>query len=242
MIVTQTNTGWQIIHQQAHGLLAVQLAYYWQQEKRPVHWIETLVALTEHDDGQDPWADRNHLTTVGTPLPFQILEYSVAQCRRLIDIGLEKSRWNALILSMHTSFLYEDKRGDDAELDEFLDQQIANQREWRKLYKATKADVQYAYDFVQWCDALSLILCLNQIPPESRRLEISRGPDNVAYFLLQRSDGSLLIDPWPFNTPEFNVHVETAEVTQVVFANDADLYQAIQQGPIERKEWLFRKD
>jgi hypothetical protein len=241
MIVTQTNTGWQVIHQQAHGLLAVQLAQFWQQEKRPVHWIETLVALTEHDDGQDSWVDQNHLTTAGTPLPFQILDYSVGQCRRLIEIGLEKSRWNALMLSMHTSFLYDDKRGIDPELDEFLDQQIANQKEWRKLYKATQAEVQYAYDFVQWCDALSLILCLNQIPPESRRLEISQGPDKVAYFILQRSDGSVLVDPWPFDTAEFAVHVEAAELTQVVFADDAELYRAIQQAPIERKEWLFRK-
>jgi hypothetical protein len=143
---------------------------------------------------------------------------------------------------MHTSFLYEDKRGDDPELDEFLDQQIANQREWRKLYKAAKADIQYAYNFVQWCDALSLILCLNQIPPESRRLEISRGPDNVAYFLLQRSDGSLQVDPWPFDLPAFCVHVEAAELTQVVFANDSDLYRAMQQAPVERKEWSFRKE
>ncbi|QKZ14654.1 DUF3891 family protein [Spirosoma sp. KUDC1026] len=241
MIVTQINTGWQIIHQQAHGLLAVQFAQYWQQDKRPAHWIETLVALTEHDDGQDPWVGKKHLTAAGTPLPFQILEYSVEQCRRLIDIGLEKSRWNALMLSMHTSFLYEGKRGVDSELDEFLDQQVANQKEWRKLYKATSAEVQYAYDFVQWCDALSLILCLNQVPPESRRLEISKGPDEVAYFLLQRSDGSILVDPWPFDATSFTVHVEAAELTQVVFIDDAELYRAIQEAPIERKEWQFRK-
>jgi hypothetical protein len=241
MIVTQTNTGWEVIHQQAHGLLAVQIAQHWQQDKRPVHWIETLVALTEHDDGQDSWTDRNHLTTVGTPLPFQILEYSVAQCRRLIEIGLEKSRWNALMLSMHTSFLYEDKRGVDPALDEFLDQQITNQQTWRKLYKASKAEVQYAYDFVQWCDALSLILCLHQIPPESRRLEISRGPDKIAYFLAQRPDESLVVDPWPFDVDEFSVHVEAAELTQVIFADDAELYRVIQQANIDRKEWQFRK-
>ena len=70
MIVTQTDTGWQIINQQAHGLLAVQIALHWQVDKRPVHWVETLIALTEHDDGQDNWEGRNHLTTAGAPLHF----------------------------------------------------------------------------------------------------------------------------------------------------------------------------
>jgi hypothetical protein len=68
------------------------------------------------------------------------------------------------MLSMHTSFLYKQKRGSDPELDQFLDQQATNQPKWRKQYGATKADAAYAYAFVQWCDALSLVLCLNQIP------------------------------------------------------------------------------
>ncbi|RZM11082.1 MAG: DUF3891 family protein, partial [Pedobacter sp.] len=97
MIVTQIDTGWQIINQQAHGLLAVQLALHWHTDSRPVNWIETLIALTEHDDGQDAWEGRNHLTTAGAPLHFKLLDYSMAQCRKMIQIGLQKSRWNALL-------------------------------------------------------------------------------------------------------------------------------------------------
>ncbi|MFD2572938.1 DUF3891 family protein [Spirosoma soli] len=242
MIVTQTDVGWQITNQQAHGLLAVQLALHWQVEKRPIHWIETLIALTEHDDGQDPWEGRNHLTTAGAPLDFHILEYSVDQCRRMIQIGLQKSRWNALMMSMHTSFLYEAKRGNDEALDGFLDQQrLENQPKWRKQCKATKAEAEYAYSFVQWCDALSLILCMDQLPPEERRLEVSKGPDDVAYFILQRTDGSVAVEPWPFDTAEFTVHVETFLLSQLVFENDRELYNAIQDAPLSVKEWTFRK-
>lgn len=241
MIVTQTDTGWQIIHQQAHGLLAVQAAIHWKADKRPKHWVETLIALTEHDDGQDPWEGRNHLTTAGAPLHFQILEYSVEQCRNMIQIALAKSRWNALMLSMHATFLYEEKRGTDPALDEFLDQQTDNQQKWRKQYGATKADAQYAYDFVQWCDALSLILCLNQVPPEGRRLEVSVGPDGVSYFILQRPDGTLCIDPWPFDVAEFSAHVETYPLNQLAFENDEELYNAIHDAPVVLKEWTFKK-
>lgn len=241
MIVTQTDTGWQVINQQAHGLLAVQAALHWRVDKRPAHWVETLIALTEHDDGQDPWEDRNHLTTAGAPLHFQILEYSVPQCRKMIQIGLQKSRWNALMMSMHTSFLYEPKRGQNAELDEFLDQQRDNQRKWRKQCRATQPEATYAYEFVQWCDALSLVLCMDQLPPEGRRLEVSVGPDGVSYFILQRTDGSVGMEPWPFDTTEFSVHVETFQLNQLVFKNDKELYNAMQDAPVEVKEWVFRK-
>lgn len=242
MIVTQTDSGWQVINQQAHGLLAVQVALHWQADKRPAHWVETLIALTEHDDGQDPWEGRNHLTTAGAPLDFKLLEFSVEQCRKMIQIGLQKSRWNALMMSMHTSFLYEPKRGESGELDVFLDQQsVHNQPKWRKQCGATKAEAAYAYAFVQWCDALSLILCMEQVPPEERRLEVSLGPDGVPYFIRQRTDNSLAFDPWPFDTHEFSAHVETFQLAQLVFAGDQELYNAIQDAPVVVKEWTFRK-
>ncbi|MBD2753342.1 DUF3891 family protein [Spirosoma validum] len=241
MIVTQTDEGWQIINQQAHGLLAVQLASHWGTDKRPIHWIETLIALTEHDDGQEPWTGRNHLTKAGGPLHFQILQYSIEQCRNLIQIGLQKSRWNALIMSMHTSFLYESKRGTDKELDLFMDQQIHNQTSWRKQYKATKAEANYAYSFVQWCDALSLILCMGQIPPEERRLEVSKGPDGISYYIQQRNDDTLTIEPWPFDSSTFSVHVEAFQLPQLAFQDDHELYNVMQEAPIIMKEWVFRK-
>lgn len=240
MIVTQIDTGWQVIHQQAHGLLAVQLALHWQVAKRPVHWVETLVALTEHDDGQNKWEGRNHLTTAGAPLHFQILDYSVEQCKNMIDIGLQKSRWNALMLSMHTSFLYESKRGTDKALDAFLDQQGKNQAKWRRQTKTTKAEVAYAYAFVQWCDALSLVLCLDQVPPEGRRLEVSSGPDGLPYYIHQQPDEVLCLDPWPFNESSVSVHVETFQLPQLVFKHDNELYDAIQDSTVAMKEWTFR--
>lgn len=241
MIVTQTDAGWQIINQQAHGLLAVQAAMHWQIDRRPVHWIETLIALTEHDDGQEPWEGRNHLTSAGAPLHFQIPEYSNEQCRNMIEIGLQKSRWNALMLSMHTTFLYEQKRGTDKELDKFLDQQTGNQTKWRKQYKATKAEADYAYAFVQWCDALSLVLCLGQVPPEGRHLEVSKGPDGLSYFIFQHPNQSLGLDPWPFDVAELQVHVETFQLVQLVFQNDDELYSAIQDASMALKTWTFKR-
>lgn len=240
MIVHSTDEGWEIIHQQAHGLLAFQLAMQWQPEKRSENWMETLTALLEHDDGQEPYVGANHLSEAGVPVKFST--YSVEQCRNMIDIALRKSRWNALMVSCHASFLYESKRGDDKALDAFLDQQKENQKKWRKAYAATLKEVAYAYDLVQWCDALSLILCRKQLPPEARRLEISKGPDGTAHYISQRiEDASLQVDPWPFTAGQFSVRIEVYNVKQVHFKNDRELYNAINDTPAALRTWLFRK-
>ncbi|GAB3946810.1 hypothetical protein GCM10028805_17950 [Spirosoma harenae] len=241
MLTTQNESGWQLIHQPAHGLLALQLALAWKIDKRPIHWTETIIAVAEHDDGQVAWEGRNHLTVSGAPLHFKLVDYSLEQCRNLIQIGLQKSRWNALLMSMHTSFLYEPKRGSSQQLDTFLEQQLANQTQWRKETKSTKAESEYAYGFLQWCDALSLILCQQQIPPEERRIEVSVGPDGVSYFLYQRTDGSLALDPWPYEQSSVEVHVETFQLNQLVFKSDHQLYQAIQEAPVMIQRWEFRQ-
>jgi len=242
MIVRLVDVGWEIAHQPAHGLLAFQLAMHWQPAMRPQHWPETLIALTEHDDGQLPYEGRNHLTEAGAPLDFQVLEFSTDQAKTMVEVALQKSRWNALMVSMHATFLYEEKRGQSAELDTFLDQQQENQKSWRRQYGVSKAVAQYAYDFVQWCDAFSLILCMNQVPPEGRRLEISVGPDGVHYFVFQRTDGSLCVDPWPYDVPEFTVQLEYNTVSQLMFTDDKALYDALQQAPIQVREWRLAKE
>ena len=240
MIVHSTNQGWDIIHQQAHGLLAYQIGTNWQTGQRPIYWSETLTALLEHDDGQNPFAGKNHLSEAGAPLSFE--SFSVAQCHRMIDIALRKSRWNALIVSHHATFLYEPKRGEDTALDTFLDQQRDNQEKWRKAYRATRKEVMYAYDFVQWCDALSLILCRSELPPEARQLEISKGPDGTRHFIQQRTDDqTLCVSPWPFETDEFSVHIEVYPLNQLRFKNDTALYNAINDAPVEVREWVFKK-
>ncbi|MVM36208.1 DUF3891 family protein [Spirosoma sp. HMF4905] len=241
MIISQTESGWQLIHQPAHGLLALQLALAWKVDKRPPYWAETLLAVAEHDDGQVAWEKQNHLTAAGAPLHFQLVDFSLKQCQNLIQIGLQKSRWNALLLSMHTSFLYESRRGTNQQLDTFLDQQQTNQSQWRNEMKASEVEANYAYKFLQWCDALSLALCLKQIPPEERRLEVSKGPKGEAYYLHQRTDNSLALEPWPFELSTLEVHVETVELNQLVFKSDHQLNNAIQEAPVVVHRWTFKR-
>ena len=52
MIANYTENGWQVVTQRAHGILAAQFAYHWKKSERPDRWVETLLAIAEHDDAE----------------------------------------------------------------------------------------------------------------------------------------------------------------------------------------------
>ncbi len=242
MLVNYTSAGWEIIHQRAHGILAVQLASQWQAAGRPQRWIETLLAIAEHDDAQEDWQDRNHLNENGTPLHFDMKKYSFVQMTRIAELAQHKSRWIALLISKHLSFLYEPMRGDAKEVDTFLDGQQENQKRWTKELDVKPAEVQYAYDLLQWCDQFSLILCQDQLPTGERALEISKGPDGRVYQVKQLCDNRVVVHPWPFEAHSFEVSVEAALLSELQFESDEQLLEAIKGAEVKTKTWILAKE
>ncbi|CAN5163882.1 hypothetical protein BH23BAC1_BH23BAC1_51360 [soil metagenome] len=241
MIVNVSSEGWEIIYQRAHGLLAVQLAHNWQDNLRPKHWIETLAAITEHDDGQEPFRGHQHLTAAGAPKDFTFLEFSLPQAKNVSETSRYKSRWVALLISKHMSFLYESKRGLDKELDIFLNLQIERQKKWLKELKVTTQQVEGAYNLLQWCDRCSLILCKNQIPEDEKALEVYIGPDQKNYFIKKKVNDAISVEPWPFQSDHFEVCVEYRILKKMVFDNDEELAQALDIATVELKIWKFEK-
>ena len=82
MIVNSTPAGWQIIYQQAHALLAAQLAWHWPPTLPPDRWVGLLAAIAQHDDEQAAW--RGHgghhgLTAAGAPANFTQKAFSMEQ-------------------------------------------------------------------------------------------------------------------------------------------------------------------
>jgi hypothetical protein len=148
-----------------------------------------------------------------------------------------QGRWRALLTSMHLSFLYEELRGQNAQTDAFLDEQLANQKRWRQELKVNKQKAQQAYDLMQWCDSLSLILCRSQLPEAERTLEISKGPDGVQYHVIQQKDATIRVNPWPFELKNFTVSVEANYVNQLAFKDEAELTQALEKAVIQTKTW-----
>ena len=241
MIVKSIPTGWEIIYQRAHGLLAAKIAFYWKAAERPPHFVETLLAIAEHDDGVPESRTPENLTEAGAPKHFQLLGHSAEQYRSVMEIATSKSRWNALMTSMHTTFLYEDQKYEDADIEKFVKEQHALQKALIKEFKTTRKEAEKHYRFVEWCDALSLLLCMDQIQPEQRRMDVSVGSDGTMYQIWQDERENLRLEPWPFGLESFELEVEYRELDQLKFKNAQELDKHLKNAEVKVRKWLFKR-
>ncbi len=241
MIVNPTQDGWEVIYQPAHALLATRIAAQWRVDQRPERWIETLVALAQHDDEAQDWTGSDHLTDSGAPLDFALNKAPSLDQPALVSEGLiYKGEWGALMISMHMTFLYGDWRSESPKFAAFLDEQLENQKRWRTALKVTKKEAEEAYALFQWCDRLSLILCRRELPEGERALEISVGPDGTRYDVLCRGD-IVTVQPWPFEETQFTLSVETRQLPQLQFKDDRELQTMLQGTPVTNVAWTFAK-
>lgn len=241
MIVNPSERGWDIIFQQAHALLAGQLALQWQRKERPLRWTETLAAIIDHDDGQRGWRKGAHLTEAGAPMDFTMLEFDLNQARNVVDNARYRSRWIALLTSMHTSTLYERLRGRDKETDIFLDEQWNYQHKLRRSLQIKKQEAESAYSLLFLCDACSLVLCKNEVPAGGRKLELGKGPTGHSHFIYAKDEITLSVDPWPFEGTKFQLTTEVFHLDQLNYQNDQELHQALGCAEVRTKSWQFHK-
>ncbi len=241
MIVNQSKVGWDIVFQRAHALLAGKIAMQWKTSERPEPWTDVLSAIIDHDDGQRDWQTRAHLTDAGAPLDFTYQELDLAQAKRTVNNARYRSRWIALLTSMHTSALYEPRRGTDPELDQFLDDQQDYQQKLRRNVGIRKEEAERIYRLVFFCDACSLVLCKNEVPGNGNRLELAATPDQQTAYIFQRDDETLSIAPWPFEADTFTVEVDVFRLQQLSFKDDQELYEALDQAEVINQPWAFAR-
>jgi hypothetical protein len=244
MIVNLTKDGWETIYHRAHALLAAQLGGQWRRADAPERFYETLAAIAHHDDLEREWQG-NQLTKTGAPLDFTLgevePEVSLAKTKKHLEEARYRGRWVTMLTSMHVCYLSQTNRDISKDWSNFLDEQIECQAQWRKELGITKDEAERAYQFMQWCDRLSLILTQRQVPEDGRSLEITHGIDDCRYDLRCLQNGNLTVEPWPFQDDKFTVNVESAHLTQLKYDSDEDLVAALKQAPISILEWTFAK-
>ncbi|MGB7340301.1 MAG: DUF3891 family protein [Phototrophicaceae bacterium] len=243
MIVNSLKDGWEIIYQRSHANLAAMLLAGWQKKDHIERWTELVVATAQHDDQEMFWSDSEHLTDIGAPLDFTqgTLDTRQMQAQLVIENARRQGLWIALLISMHNSFLYEPKRGEDKNLDAFLDQQQQNQEEWRKFLDYNKKETEREYAFLRWADRLSLILCRRQIPERERELDVAPHPDGTMIRLLKRPDDTLSLKPWILEKDELIVSIEVRRLHQLAFENEDEFLSLLDEAEVEKREWCFKK-
>ncbi|MBA3533107.1 MAG: DUF3891 family protein [Ardenticatenales bacterium] len=243
MIVNRLDTGWEVIYQPAHALLSAQVAGHWRRDVRPIRWWETLIAVSQHDNGWREWEAAPQLTDKGEPRNFtqMTLPESIAQWERGIARGLHQSRWVGLLISRHASHLYEPRRGEGEMLDDFLEHQAAQRARWQQALGVTEPEIKQAYAMIRWCDWFSLVLCWRRLPEDGSSVALGEGADGLSYEMRQLSDGSVTLDPWPFNVMHFEVSVEARLLSPSRFENDRALLAALESAPTEVRSWTIAK-
>ena len=239
MIVNLQQDGWEIIYHRAHALLAAQIAAEWNQQDLPQRTTDTIAAISHHDDLEKEW-EKDQLTEAGAPKDFtQEEQTSVEKLTKHIEEALYRGRWVALLTSMHTCFL--NSGSDSSEVTQFVKEQEKLQQQWRKELGISKAEADASYQFMKWCDRLSLILSQGKIPDNNRKLEINDGPDGQKYYIAKLEDGSLSVFPWCFKEEQVKVYVETSHLSQMVYQDNQELTEALKNAPRQYKEWIFNK-
>ena len=241
MIVNPSATGWDIIFQPSHALLAGKIAMQWKHSERPEPWTDVLSAIIDHDDGQKGWKHKQNLTEAGAPLDFQQEETDIGQAKRTVANARYRSRWIALLTSMHTSALYGQLRGTNQEMDDFLNEQQDYQKKLRSNLSMKKSEAERMYRLVFFCDACSLVLCKNEVPTNGNKLELAPTPDQQTAFIFQKDEQCLSIEPWVFEEKSFTVSVDVFQLHQLSFKSDHALHEALDQAETITQQWTFQQ-
>ena len=241
MIVNRLESGWEIIYQPAHALLSAQLVGRWRVEAHPPRWWETLVAVSQHDNGWREWEAAPQVNPDGTPRNFteMTVPEAMAQWRRGVTRARHQSAWVGLLVSHHATTLFDSRRGELEALNQFLDEQHAQQERWRASLGASPEEVDHAYAMVRWTDWLSLVLCWRRLPADGSPISLGTGPDGTRYEAALRMDESVALTPWPFDEARFTVTVETRLLSQPTFADDEALQVALLDAPVQPRAWTL---
>lgn len=237
MIVNYIEEGWEVITQRAHGILAAQVAMQWKKKERPARWLETLIAIAGHDDAEVELESDDLLTPMGGPVNYAMKKFDLERCQRSIHLSITRSRFIALLTSLHLQFLHKSEAETNRPAREFLKQQEELQQQWQKELGLKKEDVIKIYSLLEWCDAFSLLLCQRRVQPEHRQIEISIGPEGQKYQLFNVKEGEISVTPWPFEISSFMINIETRILKKLRFANVKEFKDAFIEAEVVEKQW-----
>lgn len=246
MIVASHNKGWKIINQRSHGLLAAMLAFQYDIDLPNDIIVPTIIAIAEHDDGVAETSENKNLTEAGAPRHFLVSnessETELKQYHNVMEMASAKSQLNALLTSMHINFIFKDKKLDeDKVLSDYLNEQQRNQKDILKNLKINKKYAERLYRFVEWCDAFSLLICMDKIQPDGRKMEISQSPDGEMNQTFYKAENVIAVEPWVFKEDTFTVFYEYKIVEQLRFSSVQEFDEVCKKTVVQRQEFTFSK-
>ncbi|HUQ68013.1 MAG TPA: DUF3891 family protein [Planctomycetaceae bacterium] len=244
MIVRNVESGWEIVYQAAHALLAGRIAGQLRQHSKIRYWPETLAAIVDHDDHKEAFGKNVYLTELGAPKDFTQFRFTARErfeeVRRRIEHGYRKHRWVGLLAARHAEELYHDQSV-SKKLAALLKDEQSKRASILADLQTSEVALESAYAILQWCDRTSLILCQDALPAMHRRLEVASLGDRKKSEIWKAEDGTIAVAPWPFTAESFDASVEVRTIPQLKFATDRELESQLDACAVENRVWKFQK-
>ncbi len=238
MIVIYLEKGFEVVLQRHHARLAASLLEKLEWIKADPYKIDLILAAADHDDDYTEFRRKGMLNELGGPKDFKMETFNKADCERLLGEALSKSMFIAILVVFHIQFV---QRNLSAAATKFCDALEIKKQHWCDQIDLSLTEMNRYYTILQWCDALSLLVCQRSIPPEGRSLELSDGPDGLTYFISAKDEDCYAIDPWPFATEEFTINVERRLLNKLKFKKDNELQDALVDSSIAVQQITFSK-
>lgn len=245
MIVRSVDQGWTVIFHTTHGLLAQRIASHLRDAREFPFWFETQVAIGVHDDLHRVYAKgkRDQLTQASAPRDFMLEpmkdDQRAAETQDRIDEAFRKHSWLGVMQSKHADCLY---RGEDttAAMQQMLDAEDERREATLTRLQIDPVRVQETYDWMHFCDRLSLILCGDDIPAMHRRLEIITKDGGTRFEIWEDDTECVRVAPWPFVDETVELSVEYRTLKQLSYVDDAELGDALKASPVELRTIVLR--
>lgn len=245
MIVRGVTSGWEVIFQSAHALLAGQIATQLRKLPKIQYWPETLAAIVDHDDHKESFGKNTYLTDLGAPRDFTQFRFTAREryleVERRIEHGYRKHRWIGLLSGRHAEELYGTTRI-SKQLENLLGEELARRSTVLRDLNSTTEELEIAYAVLQWCDRTSLILCQGELPAMCRHLEIAPLAHKHPSQIWQDELNLVHVTPWPFQSESFTAHVEVRTVHQLKFRTDRELERCLTECAVEDRRWEIAHD
>lgn len=246
MIVNKSILGLHIILHEAHGLLAGKIANEIEDKYRPIHWFETLIAVCEHDDRQLNFNEKEYLSDLGVPLDFTEENYSVfdvlERMQRVLISAENKSLWVKLLISYHNEFIYGHMKDESKKISEFFKKEEKERKILFQHFEIKESKAKSYYEFLRFCDRLSLILCKDETPENNRLLEINTSINNDIYFIKKSEDNTLIVSPWIFKSDQFELSVEERILHETQFKSSKKFEKTLKDTKPQVKVWTLAKE
>ncbi|MCE7053602.1 DUF3891 family protein [Algoriphagus sp. AGSA1] len=241
MIVTPIDKGWEIYFHKAHALLAMDIGLNLRRDHWaiPKYYAAGIESIGEHDNNQPKWNKMDNLTGTGAPLDYrQRKEVDLDQAKSVIRSVKYKSSFMVLMVLAHFHKLYAESK--DFDVRKFLEHLGRSKDEIITHLGLQPRSVAKCYEFLRFCDDLSLALCQNDFENQKDPLEIDPIYGEEKVLLSQLPDGTFHLDPWLFDNKEKVFFTEYYTTAKDFYKEDEELGNDIDLLHPKEKKFVFK--